>query len=115
MSYNKNDKKFCLTVDNIIRLNGDVLVEHYVDRSVWSYYFIRSLDELEDLLNKIGVYDFVTIFKKKQLSCRGILNSKFKEQVLLEYNNKGYEYAIFEYVFILNAWILMGVDQARLN
>lgn len=104
MSYKKNDKSILPAVKNIISLNQEVLVEHYFKHCAEYYYFIRSIDELENLLNKTTDKDFVTIYKKKQLPYRGVLNSEFKEKVLSEYRNINYDfvnhdYAIYEYVF----------------
>lgn len=97
MPYRKMDSSYLPTIERIINLNGEVLVEHYIGRYVAKYYFLHSLDELKDLFKKMDTRDVITVYKKKQLPYRGILNNEFSKKVLENYN-KEFHYAIYDYV-----------------
>ena len=100
MPYTKNDKRMLTKVEKIIHNNEEVFVEHYSQRAYEFYYFIKSLNELNDLLNRIGGNDFVTIYKNKQLIFRGMPSNYFTDRLKAEYlKMEGTDYLIYDYVF----------------
>lgn len=99
MPYAKYDKKMLAKVHRIILMNGEVFVEHYHRRLSENYYFIKSLGEFKDLLNRTGETDFVTIYKNNQLTLRGFPDEHFEAKVLTEYLKMlTPDYLIYDYI-----------------
>ncbi len=99
MPYTKNDKMMLEKVYKIIRMNGEVFVEYYYQRSYDYYYFINSFDEFNNLLTKVVKNDFVTIYKNRQFMFRGLPDKHFVTELKAEYLKiQGSDYLIYDYV-----------------
>lgn len=98
MPYNKSYKKIFAKIENLIQLNNEILIEHYIRRYTQRYYFIDSLNAFESFIKSINPSDFATIYKEKQLHLRSFANEEFYEKVLNEYKNQDWKhYAFFDF------------------
>jgi hypothetical protein len=100
MAYHKNDKRIFNKFNEILELNNEVLVEQYIKRTEQRFYFINSSLGLREILNDTTSYDYLTVYKKKQLPIRRFVDESFKEIILIEYSKMDVtDYSFFDFVF----------------
>lgn len=113
MAYKKNEESFLPSIEQLISANNSVLIDWCIQSHSSRFFFIKSLNELKDILNRSSSMDLIIVYKKKQLPVRGILGVDFKDQVLSAYGNKNHDFIICTYSFYPEYLQLYGHGENR--